>query len=561
MSSSSRLEKAPTGIRGFDEITGGGLPKGRPTLVTGGAGTGKTLFATEFLVQGIRRCGEAGVLITFEEERQDLLENLASLGLELPQLIEAGLLRIEPCLLRSSEIVHNGRFNLEGLFVRLEQAVEAVGAQRVAVDTIELLLGAFEDAFTVRSELDRLFHWLRERKLTTVVTGERGADQQLTRHGIEEYVSDCVVVLDHRVEHQVSTRRLRVMKYRGSAHGTNEYPFVINETGLSVLPITAMGLNYGASDELISSGNERLDQMLGGGVYRGSTLLITGTSGTGKTTLAFQAVAASCHRGERALVLSFEESPAQLIRNLASVGLQLQPLVDAGLLTIASQRSTTYGLEEHLARLEQLVREVDPRLVMVDAMGSVSHIGNSQQVTAMVAREIDLMKGRGITFVFTCLSDAQQEETSGVGVSSLTDTWLELRNVESDAERNRLLYVIKSRGMAHSNQVREFRMGCSGIELLDVMVGPEGVVTGSARHQEEQRLLVEAENRRAAVDQQRRALAARCAAVEAQIAALRSGLEAEVSALEGSIAEAERQERAALSSSRQLAQQREVPQS
>ncbi|MEY3964395.1 MAG: hypothetical protein RLZZ106_1650, partial [Cyanobacteriota bacterium] len=261
MSSSSRLEKAPTGIRGFDEITGGGLPKGRPTLVTGGAGTGKTLFATEFLVQGIRRCGEAGVLITFEEERQDLLENLASLGLELPQLIEAGLLRIEPCLLRSSEIVHNGRFNLEGLFVRLEQAVEAVGAQRVAVDTIELLLGAFEDAFTVRSELDRLFHWLRERRLTTVVTGERGADQQLTRHGIEEYVSDCVVVLDHRVEHQVSTRRLRVMKYRGSAHGTNEYPFVINETGLSVLPITAMGLNYGASDELISSGNERLDQM------------------------------------------------------------------------------------------------------------------------------------------------------------------------------------------------------------------------------------------------------------------------------------------------------------
>lgn len=554
-----RLEKAPTGIRGLDEITGGGLPKGRPTLVTGGAGTGKTLLATEFLVQGIRLCDEPGVLVSFEEERDDLLENLESLGLDLPALIANNQLRIEPCVLRSSEIVRDGRFNLEGLFVRLERAVEAVGARRVALDTIELLLGAFGDEFTVRSELDRLFHWLRERQLTTVVTGERGPGQQLTRHGIEEYVSDCVVVLDHRVEDQVSTRRLRVMKYRGSAHGTNEYPFVINDRGLSVLPITTIGLGYGASAELISSGNERLDQMLGGGVYRGSTMLITGSSGTGKTTLAFQAVAASCARGERTLVLSFEESPAQLIRNLASVGLQLQPWVDGGLLTIEAQRSTSYGLEEHLARLEQLVSQLEPQLVMVDAMGSVSHVGSSQQVTAMVAREIDLMKARGITFLFTSLSEAQGDGNSGVGVSSLTDTWLELRNLESDGERNRLLYVIKSRGMAHSNQVREFRMGNQGIELLDVMVGPQGVVTGSARQQEEQRLQAETENRQATVAQQRRALAARCAAVEAQITALRSGLEAELSGLEGSIAEAERREQAELRSSQRLAQHREEP--
>jgi circadian clock protein KaiC len=500
------------------------------------------------------------VLVTFEEEREDLLENLASLGLELPALIDANQLRIEPCVLRSSEIVRDGRFNLEGLFVRLERAVEAVGARRVALDTIELLLGAFGDEFTVRSELDRLFHWLRQRRLTTVVTGERGPAHQLTRHGIEEYVSDCVVVLDHRVENQVSTRRLRVMKYRGSAHGTNEYPFVINEQGLSVLPITAMGLTYGAPDDLISSGCERLDQMLGGGVYRGSTMLITGSAGTGKTTLAFQVVAASCARGERALVLSFEESPAQLIRNLSSVGLELQPWVEAGLLTIESQRSTSYGLEEHLARLEQLVSQVEPQLVMVDAMGSVSHVGSAQQVTAMVAREIDLMKARGVTFLFTSLTAAEADESSAVGVSSLTDTWLELRNLESDGERNRLLYVIKSRGMAHSNQVREFRMSRHGIELLDVMVGRQGVVTGSARWKEEQRLQAESDNRQALVVQQRRALAARCAAVEAQIAALRSGLEAEVSGLESSIAEAERRDQAELSSSQRLAQQREVPQ-
>lgn len=559
MPASPRLEKAPTGIRGFDEITGGGLPKGRPTLITGSAGTGKTLFATEFLVQGARLCGEPGVLVSFEEERDALLANMESLGLDLPALIAAGQLRIEPCVLRSSEIVRDGRFNLEGLFLRLERAVEAVGARRVALDTIELLLGAFGDEFTVRSELDRLFQWLRDRGLTTVVTGERGSGGNLTRHGIEEYVSDCVVALDHRVENQISTRRLRVVKYRGSAHGTNEYPFLITETGILVLPITSMGLAYPASSELMSSGCERLDQMLGGGFYRGSTVLITGSAGTGKTTLAFQAVAAACARGERCLVLSFEESPAQLIRNLASVGLELQGWVDAGQLTIAAQRSTSYGLEEHLGRLERLVDALQPSLTVVDAMGSVAHVGDQREVTAMVAREIDLMKARGITFLFTSLTPAEGSESSAVGVSSLTDTWLELRNVESDAERNRLLYVIKSRGMAHSNQVREFRLSQAGIELLEVMVGPEGVVTGSARQREQQRLSAEAENLQAGIVQKRRAQVARSAAVEAQITALRSGLEAELAALEAAIAEEERRQQAQSSRRFQLALQREEP--
>ncbi|MEB3264368.1 MAG: circadian clock protein KaiC [Synechococcus sp.] len=534
-----RLSKVPTGIEGFDAITSGGLPQGRPTLVTGGAGSGKTLFAVQTLVEGARCFGENGVLLTFEESRQDILENMASLGFDLPELIEQGRFWIEPCLINPAELVQAGSFDLDGLFFRLERAVDRVGARRVAIDTIEILLGAFGDDFTVRSELDRLFRWLKERQLTTVLTGERGRGDSLTRFGMEEYVSDCVVVLDHRVREQISTRRLRVMKYRGTEHGTNEYPFLITDRGVVVLPITSLGLHYNASTELVSSGVDSLDQMLGGGLYRGSTVLISGNAGTGKTTLACQFLHAACQRGERALLLSFEESPAQLIRNMRSVGMDLQRWVDAGLLTIAAQRSTSHGLEDHLGRLERLLEEVQPRVAAVDAMASVAHVGGSLEVEAMVARQVDLLKSRQITFTFTTLTASQEQATSSVGVSSLTDTWLELRNVERDGERNRLIYVIKSRGMAHSNQVREFLLTSQGPQLLDVEVGLQGVITGSGRELEKMRRAELQATREAEIERRRRTLLSRQAAVEAQIHALRAQMEAETADLEADLAQDE----------------------
>lgn len=475
------LAKAATGIRGFDEFTGGGLPRGRTTLVTGGAGAGKSLFGIEFLVRGARAYGEPGVLLTFEETEADLRENVASLGFDLAQLERDGLLVIDAMHVDATEIVTAGAFDLDGLFIRLATAVDEVGAKRVVLDTIEVLVNAFGDDGVVRAEFGRLFRWLKSRGLTAVVTGERGREGQLTRFGIEEYVSDCVIVLDHRVLDGISTRRLRVAKYRGSTHGTNEYPFLITNGGFAVLPITSVGLAYGASSERVSTGVTQLDRMLGGGVFRGSMVMVSGGAGTGKTTLAAAIVDAACARGEQALFISFEESPDQLVRNMASVGIDLGRWVDAGLLQMWSERATAYGLESHLGRLEQVLDDTAPTVVALDAIGSLGHGGSASQVSSVVTREMDLIKARGISGVLTTLTHEADEETSAVALSSLIDTWLLVRNMEADGERNRLLFVIKSRGMAHSNQVREFILTEHGPELLSVCVGPGGVVTGSAR--------------------------------------------------------------------------------
>ncbi|MEI6624354.1 MAG: circadian clock protein KaiC, partial [Actinomycetes bacterium] len=442
------LAKSPTGIRGFDEITRGGLPTGRPTLVTGASGSGKTLFALEFLVRGARDFGEPGVLLAFEESGEDLAANVASLGFDLPGLEAAGVLVVDAFRVYPSDIVATGAFDLEGLFIRLASAVDQVGAKRVVLDTIEVLFSALGNEAIVRGELSRLFRWCKDRGLTLVVTGEQGRDGSLTRFGIEEYVSDCVIALDHRVSDELSTRRLRVVKYRGAAHGTNEYPFLITERGFQVLPATSMGLAYGAPTELMSVGVDALDRMLGGGVYRGSTLLVSGGPGTGKTTLAAQAVEAACARGEQALFVSFEESAEQQIRNMASVGIDLRKWVDAGLLTMWAERSTAQGLEAHLGTLQRLLEEGNPDVVVLDGTGSLMRVGDEREVTMAVAREIDMMKYRGITAILTTLTHDDPGESSSVGVSSLTDTWLLLRNIESDGERNRLLFVIKSRGMA-----------------------------------------------------------------------------------------------------------------
>lgn len=479
-----RLAKSPTGIKGFDDLTGGGLPTGRPTLVTGGPGSGKTLFGLEFLVRGAEDHGEPGVLLAFEESADDLADNAASLGFDLPAMEAAGQLVVDAVQLDPSEIVTTGDFDLEGLFIRLRGAVEAVGAKRVVLDTIEVLFGALDNEAIVRAEFTRLLRWLKSQGLTTVITGERGHAGELTRFGIEEYVSDCVIVLDHRVRDELATRRLRVAKYRGSAHGTNEYPFLIRDSGLMVWPLTEVALTYSASTDRASLGVRSLDEMLDGGVYRGSTVLISGSAGTGKTTLAAQAVEAACARGEKALFVSFEESPGQIVRNMRSVGIELGRWIDAGLLTLWGERATAFGLEAHLDRVERLLDEVQPAVAVLDSVGSLSHAGAGPEVTSTIARELDMLKSRGITAVLTSLIHEGQGESSAAAMSSLIDTWVLLRNSESDGERTRLLFVIKSRGTAHSNRVREFRLSDDGIHLIDVVVGPDGVLTGSARLRE-----------------------------------------------------------------------------
>lgn len=478
------IPKSPTGIQGLDEITGGGLPLGRTTLVAGAAGAGKTLLGLEFLVSGARQLGEPGVLVTFEESASKVSANVGSLGFDLAGPQRDNLLVVHAFRMDPSEIVEAGEFDFEPLFLLLEDTITRIGAKRVVLDTIEVLFGAFRDETTVRSELSRLFRWLEDKGVTAIVTGERGP-RGLTRHGIEEYVSDCVIVLDHRVADEISTRRLRVVKYRGSAHGTNEYPFLISPRGFVVLPITSIALDYGASEERVSTGMDRLDHMLAGGVFRGSTVLVSGMAGTGKTTIGASLVDSACARGERALMVLFEESPDQFIRNMRSVGINLRHWVDVGLLRVWAAKPSALGIETHLAMLAQLIEEVRPSVAVLDGIASLTDGPTSAEVSSMVGRKIDLLKARGVTTLATML--AHEDQPSETGVSSLMDTWLLLRNVESNGERNRLLFVIKSRGTAHSNQVREFVLTDRGIDLVDVYVGPEGVLTGSARQAQEAR--------------------------------------------------------------------------
>jgi circadian clock protein KaiC len=514
------LPKAATGIRGLDEVTGGGLPRGRPTLVCGPAGSGKTLLAMEFLVRGITDFGEPGVFVAFEETREDLVANVASLGFDLAAFEADGMLVLDHVNVVASELVEAGDWDLDGLFIRLGAAIDSVGATRVVIDTIETLFGAFQDAATLRSELRRLFVWLKARGVTVVITGERG-EGQLTRHGIEEYVSDCVIVLDHLVSEQTSTRRLRVLKYRGSLHGTNEYPFLIGERGISVQPITSLGLQHSVSSERVSTGVDRLDVMLGGyGPFRGSSILVTGTAGTGKSTLAAQFCDAACARGERAIYFAFEESQDQIIRNMSSVGLDLGRWVKQGLLKFRCVRPTLLGLEGHLLAVQNLVEDFDPAVIVMDPISDLVGAGRGGSVSAMLTRQVDFLKARGVTAMFTNLAGDGQREATDQLVASLIDTGLLVRTLEGNGEHNRVLSVLKSRGMAHSNQVREFLLTDRGIELADVYVGPQGVLTGSARSAQEAKEHSEAVARQEDLQQRRANLDRERAAVEARVAVL-----------------------------------------
>jgi circadian clock protein KaiC len=527
----AEIPKAPTGIGGLDQVTGGGLPRGRPTLVCGPAGCGKTLLAMEFIIRGITEYEEPGVFLAFEESAPDLIANVASLGFDLAKAQADGKLVIDHIDALSGEIEESGDWDLEGLFLRLGAAIDRVGAKRVAIDTIETLFGAFSNATIVRSELRRLFAWLKDRGVTAVITGERG-EGTLTRFGIEEYVSDCVIVLDHRVTAQASTRRLRILKYRGSHHGTNEYPFLIGETGVSVLPITTFGLSHNVSEERMSTGVSRLDSMLGeGGFYRGSTVLVNGTSGTGKSTLAAQFCDATCRGGERAMYFAFEESEAEIVRNMRSVGIDLQQWVDAGLLKFRCLRPSLLGLEAHLFDVQKFVSDFEPAVVVKDPVSDLLRIGTEADVSAMLTRQVDFLKARGVTTLFTSLTAGTQPGRADQQLSSLVDTCLLVKTLEGNGELNRVLYVLKARGMAHSNQIREFLLTDHGIELADVYVGPQGVLTGSARQAQEALEVSDGQARAQDLEQRRVNLERRRESVEAQTAALWRDFEDEADAV------------------------------
>ena len=520
------LLKSPTGIQGFDEITGGGLPSGRPILVCGGAGCGKTLFGMEFLIRGATMFNEPGVFMSFEETNEELIKNVSSLGFDLEDLVRHKKIALDHVHIERSEIEETGEYDLEGLFIRLNYAIDSIGAKRVVLDTIESLFAGLPNQLILRAELRRLFRWLKTKGVTAIITGERGGEN-LTRQGLEEYVSDCVIMLDHRVTEQTSTRRLRVVKYRGSMHGTNEYPFIIDENGFSVLPITSIGLGHIVSNKRISSGIPALDVMLEGkGFYRGSTVLVSGTAGVGKTSVAAHFAEAACKRGERVLYFCFEESPNQLMRNMRSIGIKLEPHVQKGLLQFQATRPTLYGLEMHLAVTHKAVNSFKPDVVILDPINTFIIGDKPNEVKTMLMRIVDFLKGNQITALFTSLSSAERaQESSDVGISSLIDTWLLLRDIELDGERNRGMYVLKSRGMANSNQIREFILTDHGVELREAYIGAKGVLTGSARIAQEALENAELLTHKQDIERKKRELERKRKALGAQIVSLNAEFE------------------------------------
>lgn len=538
------LQRAPTGVRGLDEVTGGGVPKGVATLVCGAAGSGKTVFCLQFATAGARAAGEGCVYLSFEESREKIARNIGSLGFDAGAMEREGALLIEqidPAQHPGEEV---GEFELAGLFLRLERGIERIGAKRVAIDGAEALIGAFKDQHTVRKELARLFRWLEKAGVTTLVTGEQGQNA-LTRHGFEEHLADCVIYLDHRITDQLSTRRLRVIKYRGAPHSTDEYPFFIDETGICVLPLSSLGLNHTASSERVSTGIPNLDAMFGGrGFFRGSSVLVSGTAGTGKSSIAGTFVEAACARGERAIYFAFEESQDQIVRNMRSIGLDLGRWTRKGLLRFETFRPTIFGLESHLANIQRITRSFQPQIVVIDPLTNFSTLGSGSEVKNMLMRLIDFFKTSQITALFTSLTEGGAPvEQSSVGVSSLIDTWLLVRDIEMAGERNRGLYVLKARGMAHSNQIREFAITDRGLELIPVYVGRDGnVFIGAARAAKESEEAALAglspEEKRA----REKVRALRMQAFEAELAALQARHEAEEQALRAEEQRAERRE-------------------
>jgi circadian clock protein KaiC len=519
------LKKCPTGILGLDEITGGGLPKGRTTIVCGGPGCGKTMLGVEFLVRGAMKFNEPGVLMAFEETPREIATNVASLGFDIQALARRKKLYLDFLSVEPSEIKESGDYDLEGLFIRLQGAIAAVGAKRVMFDTLEALFSGFSNPQILRAEFRRLFRWLKDRGLTAIVTAERG-EGNLSRYGLEEYVSDCVILLDHRVKNQISERRLRIVKYRGTSHGADEYPFLIDECGISILPLSALQLQHKVWNERVSSGIPDLDKMLEGqGYYRGTSILVTGTAGSGKTSVSAAFIDAACRRGERCLFIDFEESRDQVARNMKSIGLNLNRWARNGLLTHEAWRPTQFGIEMHLLRIHKLIEKHKPQCVVIDPITNLMHGGGDKEVYSMMMRLMDFLKNSGITAIFVSLTAGGSKlESSTVGVSSLADTWILLRDIESDGERNRCIYVLKSRGMAHSNQLREFVITAKGIKLIAPYIGPGGVLTGTARMNQEAKEKFAALQRDFEISRKQREVSRKRRALEAQAASLQAEL-------------------------------------
>jgi circadian clock protein KaiC len=524
------LEKSSSGILGLDEITEGGLPKGRPTLICGSAGCGKTLFAMEFLVHGAE-IGEPGVFVSFEETQKELEENFGSLGVDIKSLVEQDKLLVEYIYLERSEIEETGEFDLEGLFIRLAYAVKKLGAKRIVLDTLEALFSGLPNEFILRAELRRLFAWLKSNGLTAVITGERG-EKSLTRYGLEEYVADCVILLDNPVSNKISTRNLRIMKYRGSSHGSNEYPFLIDEDGISVLPITSLMLEHKASNQTIPTGIPRLDNMLGGqGFYKGSSVLITGAAGNGKSSMSAIFADKTCREGNKCLFFAFEESPDQIIRNMRSINIDLKPWVDKGLLKFHATRPTLYGLETHLVSIHRMISEFQPDVVIFDPISNLITIGTTDEVKSMLTRLIDFIKNKQITTLSTSLRIMGGLETD-IGVSSLMDTWIDLKALETNGERNRTIDIIKTRGMFHSNQLREFKITNDGIEIVNVYLGPSGMVTGTARISQIANEKANKLKRQQEIEAKQRKLEQKRQAIDAKVKELESNYEIEKQELE-----------------------------
>jgi circadian clock protein KaiC len=529
------LKKSPSGINGLDEITEGGLPKGRPTLICGSAGSGKTMFAVHFLVHGAE-IGEPGIFVSFEETQKELEKNFASLGIDLKALEEEKKFLVDYIYLERSEIEETGEFDLEGLFVRLKYAVDQIGAKRIVLDTVEALFSELPNEFILRAELRRLFNWLKSEGLTAIITSEKGKNT-LTRYGLEEYVADCVILLDSNVVDKVATRNLRIIKYRGSSHGSNEYPFLISKEGISILPVTSLGLDHETSEEHVSTGIKRLDTMLfGNGFFKGSSILVSGAAGTGKSSTAASFAQASCERGNKCLYLAFEESPKQIIRNMMSIGINLDPWVNEGLLKFHATRPTLYGLETHLVNIYELVNEYQPDMVIFDPISNLISVGTKEEVKSMLTRLLDFLKSRMITSMSTALTAMDQKDID-IGVSSLMDSWIELKAIVTDGERNRTIDIIKSRGMYHSNQLREFNLTDDGIKLVDVYLGPAGMLTGSARvsqiaEEKAARLVREQE-----IESKERQIERKREIMEAQIAELKAQFEVEKQELDKVIAQ------------------------
>ncbi|HUQ84852.1 MAG TPA: circadian clock protein KaiC [Candidatus Limnocylindrales bacterium] len=556
---SATLPKAMTGIQGLDEVTEGGLPKGRPTLICGGPGCGKTLFGIEFLVRGATEFNEPGVFMAFEETPEELIQNVKSLGFDLESLVKQKKLYLSYVKVERSEIEETGEYDLEGLFIRLSHAIDSIGAKRVVLDTLESLFSGLDNTAILRAELRRLFRWLKDKGVTAVITGEQGTGQ-LTRQGLEEYVSDCVILLDHRVRDQITTRRLRIVKYRGTTHGTNEYPYLIDKEGFVVLPITSLKLNHDVSSERVSSGIERLDAMLGGkGYYKGSTILASGTAGTGKTSIASHFANAACNRGDRCIYFAFEESPKQIIRNMKSINVDLEKWEKKELLKFHASRPTLQGLEMHLVTMYKMINEFKPDVVIIDPLTSLISAGTTNDVKAMLTRIIDFLKMHQITSLFTALVHGQEtSEHTNEAISSLVDTWLLVRDVELNGERNRAIHVLKSRGMPHSNQVREFLVTAEGIDLIDVYMGTGGMLTGSARVAQEMKDKDSEIGKKHKIELKKRELLQKRQAIEQQIENLRSEIESDEQEMTDALATEEATGRKVVSDKQGMARARKA---